>query len=174
MPATVREQIDEHAAARGGEAFVISPENKPENKPDNKPGDEKELTFRQLKAGVDELGARLDQLGIKAGAKVAFLLDNGVWAVRLFLGIMASGRVVVPLNAVAGPAQLQHVLDHSDTEAVFVAPHYRDKLNELLARVEREITVIATDQEHGPHWPLAAPADCADQTTAPARAGTGG
>ena len=158
MSTTVREQIDEHAAARGGEAFVISPDNG------------KELTFRQLKAGVDELGARLDQLGIKAGAKVAFLLDNGVWAVRLFLGIMASGRVVVPLNAVAGPAQLQHVLEHSDTEAVFVAPHYRDKLNELLARVDREITVIATEQEHGPHWPLAAPADCADQTAAPAPA----
>ncbi len=141
MPATVRQQIDAHAAARAGQTFVINPEL------------EREITFGQLKICVDEIGARLDRLGIAAGARVAFLLDNGAWVAPLFLGVMAGNRVVVPLNAVAGPTQLRHVLDHSDTEMVFVAPRYRDKLAQLLARIERDITVIVTSEEHGPDWP---------------------
>lgn len=155
MPTTVRQQIDTHAAARAERVFVINPEL------------EREITFGQLKIRADEIGAHLDQLGMAVGAKVAFLLDNGAWVVPLFLGVMAGNRVVVPLNAVAGPTQLQHVLDHSDTELVFVAPHYREKLAQLLARIERDITVVVTSEEHGPHWPKFDAPDAPTQTTTP-------
>ena len=143
MPTTVRQQIDAHAAAHAERTFVINPEL------------EKEITFGQLKTSVDEIGAQLDQMGIAAGAKIAFLLDNGAWVVPLFLGIMAANRVAVPLNAVAGPTQLRHVLDNSDTELVFVAPRYREKLEQLLAQIKRDITVVVTSEAHGPDWPHA-------------------
>ena len=158
VPATVRQQIDAHAAAHGSRPFLISPELEKaelEKAELEKAGLEKTLTFGQLKTRADEIGARLDGLGIAVGAKVAFLLDNGAQVVPLFLGIMANNRVVVPLNAVAGPTQLQHVLTHSDTEMIFVAPRYREKLAQLLARIKpaRDITVVVTAEEHGPHWP---------------------
>ena len=157
VPTTVRQQIDAHAAAHGSRPFLINPEL------------EKALTFGQLKTRADEIGARLDGLGIAAGAKVAFLLDNGAQVVPLFLGIMANNRVVVPLNAVAGPTQLQHVLAHSDTEMIFVAPRYREKLVQLLARIEpaRDITVVVTAEEHGPHWPESVSPARATQGTPP-------
>jgi acyl-CoA synthetase (AMP-forming)/AMP-acid ligase II len=66
---------------------------------------------------------------------------------------MASNRVIVPLNAVAGTVQLVHVLDHSDAEIVFVAPEYRDKLAEIMAQVDRPIRVIETSETSGPDWP---------------------
>jgi long-chain acyl-CoA synthetase len=113
---TVRARIEQHADASPDREFLIAPES----------GDS--LSFAQLKMAADDVGQQLDQLGLPQGAKVAFLLNNGYWTLRLFLGVMSSNRIIVPLNAVAGTVQLVHVLDHSDSEVVFVAPEYRDKL----------------------------------------------
>ena len=138
---TVRACVERHAADTPDRTFLIAPETG------------NTLSFGQLKDAVDDVGARLDRLGVAQGAKVAFLLNNGYWTTRLFLGVMASNRVIVPLNAVAGTVQLVHVLDHSDTEVVFVTPEYRDKLAEIMAQVERPIRVIETIEGEGPQWP---------------------
>ena len=156
---TIRACIEQHAAATPDAVFLIAPESG------------QALSFAELKAAVDELGAQLDDLGLGQGARVAFLLNNGFWTTRLFLGVMANNRVIVPLNAVAGNVQLVHVLDHSDAEIVFVAPEYRDKLAEIMAQVERPIRVIEISDSDGPQWPddaaavatppLPTPQDCA-------------
>ena len=140
---TVRACIDSHADATPDRRFLIAPEI------------DRAIDFAGLRNGVDEVGTRLDRLGIARGAKIAFLLNNGFWTTQLFLGVMASSRVIVPLNAVAGANQLVHVLGHSDSEIVFVAPEYRDKLAEIMAQVERSIRVIETSDENGPDWPVA-------------------
>ncbi len=139
---TVRALIDQHAATRPDSTFFVSPELS------------RSMTFAALREAVDGVGARLDAMGVERGARVAFLLNNGLWTVELFLGVMASGRVIVPLNAVAGKVQLTHVLSHSDAEVVLVAPEYRERLDELLAGVEREVTIIEVTDETGPAWPL--------------------
>ncbi len=143
---TVRACIEHHAAASAGSEFLIAPESG------------QTLSFAQLKIAVDELGSQLDSLGLGQGDRVAFLLNNGFWTTRLFLGVMASNRVIVPLNAVAGNVQLVHVLGHSDAEIVFVAAEYRDKLAEIMAQVERSIRVIEVDDIDGPKWPVDAEA----------------
>jgi acyl-CoA synthetase (AMP-forming)/AMP-acid ligase II len=143
---TIRACIEQHAAATPDAAFLIAPESG------------QTLNFAQLKSAVDELGTQLDALGLGQGARVAFLLNNGFWTTRLFLGVMATNRVIVPLNAVAGNVQLVHVLDHSDAEIVFVAPEYRDKLDEIMAPVERSIRVIEVGDSAGPEWPAGAAA----------------
>ena len=107
---TVRACIERHAADTPERTFLIAPDV------------DKTLSFAELKTAVDDVGRQLDRLGVAQGAKVAFLLNNGYWTLRLFLGVMASNRIIVPLNAVAGTLQLVHVLGHSDTEIVFVEP----------------------------------------------------
>ncbi len=140
---TVRACIEFHADATPDREFLIAPDIG------------RSLDFAGLGQAVDDLGARLDGLGLQQGARVAFLLNNGFWATQLFLGVMANNRVIVPLNAVAGTLQLIHVLDHSDSEVVFVAPEYREKLAEIMAAVERPIRVIEIDENDGPAWPEA-------------------
>jgi acyl-CoA synthetase (AMP-forming)/AMP-acid ligase II len=138
---TVRACIEHHAQTSPHRTFLIAPETS------------RELSFAELKGAVDSIGVELDRLGLDKGARVAFLLNNGFWTTQLFLGVMANNRIIVPLNVVAGNVQLVHVLDHSDTELVFVAPEYREKLAELMQQVDRTIRVIETDDETGPQWP---------------------
>jgi acyl-CoA synthetase (AMP-forming)/AMP-acid ligase II len=142
MMETVRACIEHHAEATPGRTFLIAPETG------------RSLSFAELEQAVDDVGGQLDRLGLAHGARVAFLLNNGYWTLRLFLGVMASNRIIVPLNAVAGTVQLVHVLDHSDAEVVFVAPEYRDKLAEVMAQVPRSIRVIETTEDAGPDWPV--------------------
>ena len=81
----------------------------------------------------------------------------GAWTALLYFGVMAKGRVIVPLNAVAGSVQLEYVLNHSDAEVVFVSPEYADKLTPLLDRISRSIEVIVLNEQHGPVWPEESP-----------------
>ena len=140
---TIRACIEQHADASPERLFLIAPDSG------------QSLSFAQLKSAVDELGQQLDRLGLERGAKVAFLMNNGYWTLRLFLGVMANNRIIVPLNAVAGTLQLVHVLSHSDAEVVFVAPEYGDKLAEIMTQVERPIRVIEISEDSGPDWPTA-------------------
>jgi len=138
---TVREFIDHHARKRSDQTFLIAPDCG------------QEISFSALKANIDGIGEKLNKLGVKGGAKVAFLLNNGGWTAQLFLGVMANNRVIVPLNAVAGTVQLQHILGHSDAEMVFVSEEYRPKLNAVMQAVDRDIRVIPVSEQAGPDWP---------------------
>jgi len=138
---TIRVCIEHHAQNSASRTFLIAPETS------------RQLSFAGLKTAVDDIGVELDHLGLEKGAKVAFMLNNGYWTTLLFLGVMANNRVIVPLNAVAGDVQLRHVLDHSDTEVVFVAPEFRQKLTEIMKTIDRPIRVIETDDDSGPDWP---------------------
>jgi acyl-CoA synthetase (AMP-forming)/AMP-acid ligase II len=138
---TIRACIEYHAQISASRTFLIAPETS------------HQLSFAELKIAVDNIGIELDGLGLEKGAKVAFLLNNGYWTTQLFLGVMANNRIIVPLNAVAGDVQLRHVLDHSDTEVVFVAPEFRERLAEIMQTIDRVIRVIETDDDSGPDWP---------------------
>ena len=142
MMETVRACVEQHAGASPDRPFLVAPDI------------DRSLSFAGLKTAVDEVGRQLDQLNVRPGAKVAFLLNNGYWTLRLFLGVMASNRIIVPLNAVAGTVQLVHVLGHSDSEIVLVAPEYREKLDEIMAQVPRSIRVIEVGDDAGPDWPV--------------------
>ncbi|MGH8664816.1 MAG: AMP-binding protein, partial [Burkholderiales bacterium] len=84
-------------------------------------------------------------LGLSKGDKVSFMLHNGYQAARLLIGAMYGGFVVQPINLLSQRSQLEYVLAHSDTCAVFVADEYRGRLDEALAAIDRPIHVVPTD-----------------------------
>lgn len=138
---TVREYIDHYSSTQGEKTYLIAPDTS------------LQVTYAELKQRVDEIGRELDGLGLGKGTKIAFLSNNGAWTTLLYLGVMANARVIVPLNAVAGSVQLEHVLKHSDSEVVFVSPEYADKLKSLLERIPRSIQVIELSEQGGLVWP---------------------
>lgn len=138
---TLNEIVARHADGQPQGIFLIDPDTG------------QEITFRALQGALEDIRRGLDLAGVPGGGKAAFLLDNGAWTARLFLGIMAAGRVVVPLNALSGDVQLEHVLGHSDCELVFVGRDYAARLDRLIGTTGRDITVVPVDPETGPAWP---------------------
>ena len=87
MNGSVGEIIDQQAEIRGSQTFLISP------------GNEIHVSYAELRQSARETGARLESMGFHKGDKIAFLMNNCPWTVKLFLGVIYSGRVILPLNA---------------------------------------------------------------------------
>ncbi len=139
---TVRELIDQNAATQPDTAFLVAPECGAA------------MSYAQLRCHVRDISARLDALHIPPGAKVALLLPNGYWTTALLLGVIYSGRVVVPLNAVSGDAALSYVIEHSDTRVVLVDEQLAEKFSGVLADLPAGVRLIPTDVDEGPQWPV--------------------
>ena len=135
--ATIRELIDRMAETRGESPFLISPDTS------------KAVTFAGLQQHSRAIAARLLDLGLERGDKVAFLLENGLFTAQLFLGTMYGGMVCVPLNPRAGVTQLTYTLKHCDAKAVFVEPQHSALASEALAGVDQKILVIPADVDSG-------------------------
>ena len=127
---TLRELIDTMASRQPEAAFLTSPETG------------RVLTFRGLREQSIRLSARLQEAGLERGDKVAFLLDNGLFAAELLLGAMYGGFVAVPLNVRAGASALSYMLDHCDATVVYVAEQYAALINEVMGGVRRTVRVI--------------------------------
>ena len=139
-PVTIRACVDARATAQGSAPFLVVPE----------PG--LTLDYAGLRRRCRLVAAKLGALGLVAGDKVAFLLDNGLWSVSLWLGTMYAGLVTVPLNAVAGVTSIRHVLEHCDASVLFCSGHHRRQYEAAIAGCPRPITILETDEDTGPAW----------------------
>lgn len=130
---TIRKVIDQQAQEQPDKVYLFAPEAR------------LELTYLQLKQDSELLGKHLLHMGLKKGDKVSYMLCNGLQTAKLFLGVMYAGFVVSPVNLLAHPSQLEYVLDHSDTKVVFVSEKHRERLEEALKKVPRNIQVFVLD-----------------------------
>jgi acyl-CoA synthetase (AMP-forming)/AMP-acid ligase II len=132
---TMRYYIDLRADGNPEQVFVIAPETG------------LQLTYGRLRSDARSLAALLLRRGLRKGDKVTLMLHNGYQAADLLLGIMYGGFVVSPINLLAQPTQLAYVLDHSDTQLVFVDTENEQRLRTALANVARPVEVIVIDPD---------------------------
>ena len=105
------------------------------------------LAYGDLARAARALAADLDRRGIGEAERVAFMLPNGIAAATLFVGTMAAGRVVVPVNLVAQDAHLDHTLAHSEPRIVYASPEHADRVRDALARIGRTIPLEIVDPD---------------------------
>jgi amino acid adenylation domain-containing protein len=127
---TIREAVDAAAESQPATAFLLSAETR------------STISSLELQQNCILLSCMLRQAGLAQGDKVAFLMDNGLLTVQLFLGSMYGGLVAVPLNVRAGVMQLAYMLEHCDAKVVFTEEQYAALLGEALADVRRDIRMI--------------------------------
>lgn len=138
---TVRSTIDYFAETQPDSVFLVLPEI------------EYELSYGELGNLAQLVETKLSGLGLDKGDKVAFLLNNGLWAAALFLGTMYAGRCILPLNAVSGESNLEYVIEHSDAKLLFIEEEYAHKYAGLLEKLPAHLRVIPTSRDQGPKWP---------------------
>ncbi len=109
-----------------------------------------QMTFARLREHCRQINVFLDAKGIGHGDTVAFLMDNGYWTTCLFLGVMYSGRVILPLNAVAGPDQLSYIIEHSELKLIFCSDDYAEKYHSILHPSQGNFQIIPSDEDNGP------------------------
>ena len=105
------------------------------------------LHYGELAASCRRIGALLQAHGLRAGDTVSLVMPNGVQTLRVLLGAMHAGMVVNPVNLLSQPEQMRYVLGHSDCKLVCVAPEWAERVQALLAGLDREVAMIVADPD---------------------------
>ena len=87
-----------------------------------------EITYREMAALARAQAARLDQLGVPPGGRVAIVSQNSARLLTSFYGVSGWGRVLVPINFRLSQAEIDYIVRHSGASAVFADPALRDVL----------------------------------------------
>ena len=87
------------------------------------------FTFRDLATNIGKFHLLFEQSGIRKGDKVAICAKNTArWAVSFF-AINTYGAVAVPILCDFHPDSINHLVDHSESIALFVDADIWDKLD---------------------------------------------
>nr|WP_246336718.1 AMP-binding protein [Flexivirga oryzae] len=86
------------------------------------------LTYRQLAADAAAQAARLDELGVPVGGRVAVISQNSARLMTSFFGVSGWGRVLVPVNFRLAQPELDYIVAHSGAQVVYADPELADKL----------------------------------------------
>jgi len=93
--------------------------------------DQEPMTYEQLDDNVHAMIKLLKQNGVRKGDKVALLSENMPnWAVAYF-AVTYFGGIIVPILPDFHPADVQHIIKHSEAKAVFVSKKHLQTIEEL-------------------------------------------
>jgi acyl-CoA synthetase (AMP-forming)/AMP-acid ligase II len=90
-----------------------------------------ELTYREIAANARAQAARLDELGVPVGGRVAVISQNSARLFTSFFGVSGWGRVLVPINFRLSRAEVQYIVGHCGAQVVYGDPSVKDVLDTL-------------------------------------------
>ncbi|GAA1996920.1 AMP-binding protein [Nocardioides kribbensis] len=96
-------------------------------------GDGGRLTYGEMAALARRQAARLDELGIGVGDRVAVVSHNSSRLLTSFFGVAGSGRVLVPVNFRLRPDEVKYIVEHSGARVLYVDPELDEALREVTA-----------------------------------------
>jgi len=89
------------------------------------------LTYAQVGALARRQAAKLDELGIGVGDRVAIVSHNSARLLTSFFGVAGSGRVLVPVNFRLRPDEVRYIVAHSGARVLLVDPELDTELKEV-------------------------------------------
>ena len=102
------------------------------------------LTYGQLDDYSKKLGAWLQSRGMKPGARVAVMLPNVLQYPIAAAAILRAGYVVVNVNPLYTPRELEHQLKDSGAEAIIVLENFATTLQQVIGRTGVKHVVVAS------------------------------
>jgi long-chain acyl-CoA synthetase len=103
----------------------------------------KEITFAELGRMSAAFGAWLQSQGLQKGDRVALMMPNVLqYPVALF-GVLRAGLVVVNVNPLYTPRELEHQLQDSGAKAIVILENFAHTLEQVIAKTQVKQVVVA-------------------------------
>lgn len=104
----------------------------------------KSLTYRQLEDQTRRIGAWLQQLGLQKGDRVAVMMPNILQNPVATYAILRAGLIVVNVNPLYTPRELEHQLKDSGAKALFVLENFAHVVQQALPKTDVKHVIVAT------------------------------
>ncbi len=102
------------------------------------------LSYAELDALSAKVAAWLQHKGLRKGSRVAIMLPNILPYPVIMAGILRAGLVVVNVNPLYTPRELEHQLNDSGAETIFVLENCATTLEQILAKTKVKQVVVLT------------------------------
>ncbi|MGD9961293.1 AMP-binding protein [Nocardioides sp.] len=136
VPFSVSDFINRAAQVYGDRVGVV-------DEPDQPAPSLGSLTYSEIKALAARQAARLDELGIGFGDRVAVVSQNSARLLTSFFGVAGYGRVLVPVNFRLRPDEVRYIVEHSGARVLIIDP----ELEQSLAEVPAEFRFVIGDDD---------------------------
>jgi fatty-acyl-CoA synthase len=135
VPFSVSDFIDRAVQVYGDRIGVV-------DEPDQPAPSLGEMTYAQISARARRQAAKLDDLGLEVGDRVAIVSHNSARMLTSFFGVSGYGRVLVPVNFRLRPDEIKYIVEHSGARVLLIDPELEDSLKE----VEAEFKFVLGDE----------------------------
>jgi len=105
---------------------------------------DKFFTFGEIDRYSAAFGAWLQSQGLARGARVAIMMPNVVQYPIALAGVLRAGYVVVNVNPLYTPRELEHQLKDSGAEAIVILENFAATLQQVIARTAVKKVIIAS------------------------------
>ncbi|WP_445954447.1 AMP-binding protein [Thauera sp. SDU_THAU2] len=102
------------------------------------------LTFKQFEAESRKVAAWLQGRGLERGDRVAVMMPNILQNPVVIFGILRAGFVVVNVNPLYTPRELEHQLKDSGAKTLFVLENFAGTVAKVAARTALRDVVVTT------------------------------
>ena len=105
---------------------------------------DKLLTYGEIDAMSQKLGAWLQSRGLVKGARVAIMMPNVLQYPVAIAAVLRAGYTVVNVNPLYTPRELEHQLNDSGAEAIIILENFATTLEHVLAKTAIKHVVITS------------------------------
>ncbi|MEM5432574.1 long-chain fatty acid--CoA ligase [Cupriavidus oxalaticus] len=105
---------------------------------------DKAITYGELDQMSARFAAWLQSRGLRPGARVAIMMPNVLQYPVVLAAVLRAGFVVVNVNPLYTPRELEHQLKDSGAEAIVILENFAATLQQVLARTPVKHVVVAT------------------------------
>lgn len=110
---------------------------------------EKTLTYGELNARANKLANAFLKAGYKKGDKVAVFMKNHGAYIDIMVGLSKIGIVLVPINYRLVGAEIEYIVQNSDSKGIIFTAEYADKVSDLLPNLPQlETALIIGESEN--------------------------
>jgi long-chain acyl-CoA synthetase len=104
----------------------------------------KYMTYAEVDQLSSQLGAWLQSLGLKQGARVALMMPNVLQYPVAIAAVLRAGYTVVNVNPLYTPRELEHQLTDSGSEAIIILENFATTLEQVIAKTKIKHVVVAS------------------------------
>ena len=121
VPLTVRDHLERAELVYPDRVAVVDEHDQPAESLGS-------ITYRRLAELARAQAARLDELGVGQGERVAIVSQNSARMLVGFFGVSAWGRIYVPINFRLSTTEVTYIVEHSGATVLLVDPELADQL----------------------------------------------
>lgn len=103
---------------------------------------DKRITYDELDRMATRLAAWLQSTGLQRGARVAMMMPNVLQYPIAILAVLRAGCVVVNVNPLYTPRELEHQLKDSGAEAIIVLENFAATLEQVIEKTPIKHVVV--------------------------------